>query len=95
MYGSVFRMQPAAGKRQELIDLMTGPDDRRPPGMVTAYLLAEDKGGAVWGMAVFEDQQSYRRNAEDPAQDEEFQRWRALLDADPEWHDGTIMQAPA
>ncbi|HXK33514.1 MAG TPA: hypothetical protein VNM91_05820 [Dehalococcoidia bacterium] len=95
MYGSVFRMKPAAGKRQELIDLMTAPDDRRPPGMVAAYLLAEDKDDAVWVMAVFEDEQSYRKNAQDPSQDEEYRRWRALLDADPEWHDGTIMQAPA
>jgi hypothetical protein len=44
---------------------------------------------------VFEDEKSYRANAADPSQGEQYQKYRALLDADPEWHDGTIEQRPA
>ncbi len=91
MYGSIFKMRPKAGKAGDLRDTMMS-NDRRPKGMVTAYLLTEDKAGEVWGVAVFEDEKTYRDNAADPAQDANYQTFRALLDADPEWHDGTITQ---
>ena len=29
-------------------------------------------------------------NADDPAQNERYTAFRALMEADPEWHDGTI-----
>ncbi len=91
MYGSIFRMRPKAGKAQELRETMMG-SQRRPAGMMTAYQLAEDGDGSVWAFAVFEDEKSYRANADDPAQAERYQKWRALLEADPEWHDGAIME---
>src|SRR5439155_3410462 len=59
-------------------------------GMVAAYLLSEDASETVWGLAVFEDQQTYRDNASDPEQDVQYRRFRELLEADPEWHDGSI-----
>jgi len=43
------------------------------------------------GIAVFDSKESYRANAEDPEQDAFYQRWRALMDADPEWNDGEII----
>jgi len=94
MYGSIFRMTPKAGKAQELRDTMMG-SSRRPAGMITAYQLSEDADGSLWGLALFEDEKSYRANADDPKQGEQFQIWRALLESDPEWHDGTIVQRPA
>jgi hypothetical protein len=93
MYGSVFKMRPKAGKAAELRDYMMGME-RRPAGMVTAYLLSEDSGGNVWGMAVFEDEKQYRANAANPEQSKAYEGYRALLEADPEWHDGTITQRP-
>jgi hypothetical protein len=94
MFGSVFKMRPKAGKAAELQQvMMTNP--RRPDGMITAYLLSEDAAGNVWGFAVFQDEKSYRANAADPAQSEQYEKYRALLDGDPEWHDGSIEQRPA
>lgn len=93
MYGSIFRMRPKAGMAQQLQDTMMS-SDRRPPGMKTAYLLSEDAGGDVWGFAVFESEEQYRANAKDPAQDAQYQKFRALIEADPEWHDGAIVQRP-
>ena len=89
MYGSVFRMRPKSGMAQQLRDVMMS-NDRRPKGMVAAYLLSEDASETVWGLAVFEDQQTYRDNASDPEQDVQYRRFRELLEADPEWHDGSI-----
>jgi hypothetical protein len=35
---------------------------------------------------------AYRKNSESPEQDKWFRERRALLEADPEWHDGTIIE---
>ena len=91
MYGSMFKMRPKAGKAGELRDVMLART-RKPLGMVAAYLLKEDAGGAVWGFGVFADEKTYRDNANDPAQGVEYEKMRALLEADPEWHDGSIDQ---
>ena len=69
-------------------------DKRRPVGMKDAFLLTEDADGTVWGFAVFESEKSYRDNAADPAQNAEYERFRAVSQADPEWHDGSIEQQP-
>jgi len=62
---------------------------RAVPGFRSAYIY--DTGGdELWGVAVFENEKSYRDNASDPAQDESYSKLRALLQADPEWHDGLI-----
>jgi hypothetical protein len=93
MFGSVFRMQAQPGKKQELIKTMTEDDGRSPGGMRAAYVY--DTGGdELFGVAVFEDEKSYRANAESPEQDKEYRRMRDLLVADPEWHDGTITPWP-
>jgi hypothetical protein len=94
MYGSVFKMRPKPGKAEELRDYLMGVQ-RRAPGMVAAYLLTEDSGGNVWGFGVFEDEKLYRANAADPEQNKVYEGFRALLEADPEWHDGSIAQRPA
>jgi hypothetical protein len=92
MFGSVFKMTPKAGKKQELIDVMMG-EGRTTPGMKAAYLY--DTGGdEIWGVAVFESEKSYRDNANSPEQNAEYERFRALLTADPEWHDGNIHAWP-
>lgn len=92
MFGSIFRMQVQPGKKQDLINEMMD-ESRTPPGMRAAYLY--DSGGdEVWGVAIFDDEKSYRANAESPDQDKEYQRMRALLASDPEWHDGTITAWP-
>lgn len=89
MYGSVFRMRPKPGMAGQLRDVMMS-NPRQPKGMVAAYMLNEDGSQDVWGCAVFEDERSYRDNANDPAQDTEYRKIRELLESDPEWHDGSI-----
>jgi hypothetical protein len=38
----------------------------------------------------FESEEAYRKNAESPEQHARYEKYRALLDADPEWYDGEI-----
>lgn len=88
-FGSVFKMTPKAGQKQAIIDLLKSG---RQPGDIKGFRSAHifDCGDEVWGVAIFEDEKSYRDNANDPEQDKEYQQLRALLTADPEWHDGNI-----
>jgi hypothetical protein len=93
MYGSVFKMRPKPGKAEELRDYLMAVQ-RRAPGHITAYILTEDSGGNVWGFGVFEDEKLYRANSSDPEQGKIYEHFRALLESDPEWHDGSIAQRP-
>jgi len=62
------------------------------PGYVRSYALSENDSDARWVFVIFEDRASYDKNADDPAQHERYTAMRALLEADPEWHDGMIME---
>ncbi|TMG08869.1 MAG: hypothetical protein E6I02_02340 [Chloroflexi bacterium] len=93
MYGSVYRIRPKAGKEQEIIGLMEEWERERRPkvkGAVGGMMFKLDNGGLM-GVAVFDSKESYRANAADPEQDAFYQRWRALMDADPEWNDGEVI----
>ncbi|MBK9093643.1 MAG: hypothetical protein IPM84_12905 [Anaerolineae bacterium] len=47
--------------------------------------------GELFLVAVFESKEAYWANAQSPEQSERFMQLRALLLADPEWHDGAIV----
>jgi heme-degrading monooxygenase HmoA len=94
MYGTVARMRAKSGTGEQLVALAAEYDDLEVPGFVATYVYRLDDNEDDYYMAVlFEDRESYRRNAEDPAQDERYQRMRALLEADPKWHDGEVVWA--
>jgi hypothetical protein len=70
--------------------------ERRPnvPGAVAGYLLKPRSGaGDLVGVAVFDSESNYRKNADDPEQDRWYRQLRDLLEADPEWNDGDILVA--
>jgi len=41
----------------------------------------------------FESREAYHTNAASPEQAERYAALRALMDADPEWHDGDIVDS--
>jgi hypothetical protein len=92
MFGSVFKMQVQPGKKKQLMDLMMN-DGRTTPGM-RAALMYDTGGDELWGVAVFDDEKTYRTNADSPEQNKEYEQMRALLTADPEWHDGNVTAFP-
>ena len=68
-----------------------GEAERRGrPGFVAGYMLWENDSDTAWLFAIFEDRESYDRNADDPAQNERYVEYRALMEDEPEWHDGEI-----
>jgi hypothetical protein len=95
MYGTVAKCSVKPENRSKLRELVEQQMARRKlPGYVTSYLLFENDGDAAWLMAIFENRETYDRNADDPSQDADYREYRALMETDPEWHDGEIEGFP-
>jgi hypothetical protein len=64
------------------------------PGAVAGYLLKPRNGRSeLLGVAVFDSESNYRKNANNPEQDHWYRQLRDLLEEDPEWNDGDILVA--
>ena len=97
MYGTIARLQPLAGRERELRELLgTWERDRgsQVPGNRGGFVFTPDENPyerpTIFLISVFEDQATYRTNADDPAQHAWYLQLRALLAADPDWMDGTF-----
>lgn len=92
MYGTVARMRLKEGAESEFNRQLEEFTARAVSGFrqVLVYRMDEDSNELIMVVA-FDDKESYVKNAEDPAQNEEYEQMRALLTADPEWNDGEIV----
>jgi quinol monooxygenase YgiN len=89
MYGTIAKLKVKQGALEEIRRMETS---RKPDGMVGTLVFQSDSAAdELWLVAIFRDKESYFANADSPDQDAEFQRLRAQLTADPEWHDGEIV----
>ena len=94
MYGTVAKMRVKPENRDALRKVMERQQGERTiPGFVTSYVLTENDSDVGWLFVAFEDRASYDANADDPAMHEQYVEYRALMEEDPEWHDGEIEQA--
>jgi quinol monooxygenase YgiN len=91
MYGTLARMKATKENQQKLREMMDPSAQRQVEGFRASYVVTPDqRDDEIWLLAVFEDEASYKKNAASPEQDKEFRAYRALLEGDPEWIDGTI-----
>jgi len=91
MYGTVAHTRVKPENRDALQEVLRRQEHEVvAPGFVAAYVLFEDEGDAAWLFAVFEDKAAYAKNADDPAQHERYTQYRALMEDEPQWHDGAI-----
>jgi hypothetical protein len=99
MYGTIARLHPRPGALEALREIIAAEADRSVAGFRAAWLVEPDQQPydrpTIFLVAVFEDATTYRANADDPVQDAEYRRMRALLEDDPEWMDGTFTGAIA
>lgn len=92
MYGTVARMTADPGSRQALMDYSQQVVDEPIPGLIASYVYQMDSNPDEYYLAVlFESRESYHANAQSPEQNERYEQLRALLSADPEWHDGEVI----
>jgi hypothetical protein len=97
MYGTIARLHPSAGREADLAAYGDRIRDIAVPGYRESYLFRPDANPydrpTVFLVAVFDDEASYRANAESPGQHERYLELRSMLDDDPDWMDGTFDEA--
>ncbi len=92
MYGTIAKMRLKPGMEAQMQELMKEYDGVNIPGHVSFNVYRMDADANEYYLAVvFEDRESYHANAQNPEQDQRFQKMAALLDGEPEWHDGEII----
>ena len=90
MYGTIARVRIDPARVEELKAL--GRRIGVAPGQIARYVYQMDANpGELFLVVVFESREAYWANAQSPEQNQRFQEMRALMLADPEWHDGEIV----
>jgi quinol monooxygenase YgiN len=93
MFGTVARMKFKPGAYEKMQDLMKGFEERQAPGFVfTTVFRSQSDPDETWMAVGFEDEASYRANANDPETDKMAQQYQQLLAEPPEWHDGEVIR---
>ncbi|MEA2597100.1 MAG: hypothetical protein QOF01_3569 [Thermomicrobiales bacterium] len=93
MYGTVARMRLKPGAEAELARL-SREDTPKIAGIVFEYVYRLDANPEEVMLVVgFESTEAYQANANSPEQAARYERYRALMVADPEWNDGDIVYA--
>lgn len=91
MYGTVAKTVVKPENRQKLAELVERQmGEREVAGYVASYVLFENDSDVAWMFAIFEDRATYDANAADPAMDAQYREYSALMEGQPEWHDGEI-----
>jgi hypothetical protein len=93
VYGTVARTRVKPENREKLRAVVSRQLEGGIPGLVKTYVLHENDSDTSWLLAIFEDRATYDTNADDPAQHERYLEYRALMEDEPEWHDGEIEES--
>ena len=94
MYGTVARMRLKPGMDEIMAQQMRDFEAAKVPGAIAVYVYQMDADPHEYYMAVLWDsKESYRANADSPAQHGRYQAYRHALESEPEWHDGEIVYA--
>ena len=92
MYGTAMVGTLANGVTADAVraEIAAWESDRTVPGFVSSHVLMADDGETIVNVAVFESKETYLALADDPEQDEWWQKHFApLLAGEPRWIDGT------
>ena len=90
MYGTIAKMKVLPGKEKDLMDI----GRQQPPGIVFEHIYKLDSGTDEYMLVVgIESKEAYKKNAESPEMHQMYLEYRKFLAADPEWHDGDIIQS--
>lgn len=92
-----FRMKVQPGKIDEMKQLVKdrGAENRRQSGAGWESTVAgqsKDDQNTLWVAVTWDTSERYKANAEDPKQNEWYEKMRALLESDPEWFDCDVIE---
>lgn len=96
MYGTIGRFRMKAGMGAQFRQLMDAQaqaiEHGRIPGLIAHYGYQMDADPNNYYLAVvFESRETYLANAESPEMDARYRQWLPLLEGEPQWHDGEIV----
>jgi quinol monooxygenase YgiN len=92
MYGTIARFRLKPGMENALMEQLRAFEGLKVPGFIMTYLYRMDSDPQEYYMVVlFQDRATYISNAESPGQDAYYRKMRALMESDPEWHDGEVV----
>jgi quinol monooxygenase YgiN len=92
MYGTIARLSINPGMEAELMALAEDFGQESAPGLRGQYVYRMDADPQVYYLVVmFASRDAYHANAQSPEQHQRYERYRAVLAAEPEWHDGEII----
>jgi quinol monooxygenase YgiN len=92
MYGTIAKLSLKPGSAGALQAILEDYEDLEIDGMYASYLMqSETDPNVAYVVAIFDDKESYRANADSPEQHQRYLKMREQLTADPEWHDGTYI----
>jgi heme-degrading monooxygenase HmoA len=92
MYGTIARLRLKPGAEQQIDQQMREFEALKIPGFIATYVYRMDADPRECYMAVaFDSKDSYWANAQSPEQDARYRKMLALLESEPEWHDGEIV----
>lgn len=92
MYGTVARFRIQPGTEAQLIQRQREFESLGIPGYVRSAVYRTDKDPRECYLTViFDSKESYEANARSPEQDARYRQLLALMEGEPEWHDGEIL----
>lgn len=93
MYGTIAKFHIKAGKESALRELMDDGADTIDGIAFEHVFRMDDDPQVLYVVVGFESKAAYRKNAESPEMHQRYLQYRELLDADPEWHDGEVIDS--
>ncbi len=98
MYGTIGRFRIKAGMEAQFRQLMEEQahafENGQIPGFLASYGYRMDADPNDYYLAVvFESPETYWANGQSPEMDARYHQWLPLLEGEPEWHDGEIVNA--
>lgn len=92
MFGTIAKMKLKPGSYEKVQDVMKAFEDREVKGFLfNMTYRSQSDPDEVWVVVGFEDEATYRANADDPRTDQMAKQFQTLMAAPPEWHDGEIV----
>ncbi len=94
MFGTVARLKVKPGAEKQLIEMSQDESSLNIHGYIGQYVYHMDSDPKEYYLVVlFESREAYFANADSPEQNARYQKFRSMLEADPEWHDGDVVFA--